>query len=765
MFRYIYLVFLLTLSSIGVYAQKTEKEKISGIVKTSDGKPAEYITVTLKGTSFGALTNDKGVFEFEAPIGKYTLLLNSISSSEKEYPITISENTKNYYPQLTVKEDKNRLDEIVVTGQFSPQSLRNSLYKVRVINEETIKQKAATDMQSLLNTEIGIRISNDLTLGESNFELMGMGGNNVKVLLDGVPLIDRGITKQSLSQIDVNNIEQIEIVEGPMSVIYGTDALAGVINIITKKSNRSEDRNTYSISARAQEESVGDEYKFADGKGIHNENVSAAWTSKFGLYANGSFTRNIMGGWKGDKTGREKLWSPKDQFFYDGVIGFSKNNFNVWYRLDYLNEKILTPLNASELTPYQIADKTYKTDRYTHILQGDWSVNNSLGINFASSLQDYKRKTTTIVSDLENNKQWLSLDDGAQDYSEYKAAFVRATATWKTNSILTFQPGIEYNWDKGSGERIDGNHSISTLALFLSAEWKPYSFMNLRPGVRFLLNSDFDAPFAIPSINTKFKVNSDIDLRFSYAFGFRAPTLQELYFSYHDASHNINGNPNLKAEYSNNFSGSVTWRWLNGKDLRVISIASLFYNHFKDRITLAQAIDNSTVSTYYNISKYKTLGGTIENTVVWKNLQANIGFSLVGRYNNYADTEEYKAEDLPKFKYSPEFTANVNYFLSKSRTNLSLFYKFTGTRNQYSYSATTGDLYLGKLGSYNTADFTISQNLGKYLIVNAGMKNIFNVKTIKNTIREDYHDFADVSANLVGYGRSYFIGIQFLFNN
>ena len=765
MFKYIYLVFFLALFSTNIYAQKIEKERISGIVKTTDGKPAEYITVSLKGTTLGALTNEKGVFEFEAPVGKYTLLLNSISSLDKEYPIIISENKKNDYPQLTIEEDKNRLDEIVVTGQFSPQSLRNSLYKVRVINEETIKQKSATDMQSLLNTEVGIRISNDLTLGESNFELMGMGGNNVKVLLDGVPLIDRGITKQSLSQLDVNNIQQIEIVEGPMSVIYGTDALAGVINIITKKNDPSADRNTFSISARAQEESVGDEYKFADGKGVHNENIAAAWTSKFGLYANGAFTRNTMGGWKGDKTGREKLWSPKDQYFYDGLVGFSKNNFNVWYRLDYLNEKIFTPLNPFELTPYVIPDKTYTTDRYTHIVQGDWAVNNSLGLNFASSYQDYKRKTKTTLKDLETGKETLSTESGAQDYSEYKSAFVRATATWKTNSVLSFQPGVEYNWDRGSGERIDGKHSISTLSLFLSAEWRPYSFVNLRPGVRFLLNSDFDAPFAIPSINTKFNVNSDIDLRFSYAFGFRAPTLQELYFSYHDASHNIDGNPNLKAEYSNNFSGSVTWRWLNGKDLRVMSIVSLFYNHFKDRITLAQAIDNSILSTYYNISKYKTLGGTIENTIVWKNLQANVGFSLVGRYNNYADNEEYKGEDLPKFKYSPEFTANVNYFFSKSKTNLSLFYKFTGTRNQYSYNTTTGDLYLGKLGSYNTADFTASQNVGKYFIVNAGIKNIFNVKTIKNTIREDYHDFADVSANLVGYGRSYFVGVRFLFNN
>ena len=153
-------------------------------------------------------------------------------------------------------------------SQFTPQSLRNSLYKIRVVNQKAIAQKAPSDLQSLLNTEIGVRISNDMALGESDFELMGMSGNNVKVLIDGVPLVDRGSTKQSLSQIDINTIEQVEIVEGPMSVVYGTDALAGVVNIITKKAKTNAEKTQVSISARIQEESMGKEYDFLDRKSV-----------------------------------------------------------------------------------------------------------------------------------------------------------------------------------------------------------------------------------------------------------------------------------------------------------------------------------------------------------------------------------------------------------------------------------------------------------------------------------------------------------------
>src|SRR3546814_715382 len=108
--------------------------------------------------------------------------------------------------------------------------LKDSVYRVRTISNEQIRLRASISVENILNTQLGMRSSNDLTLGESDIQLMGMSGQNVKVLVDGIPLIDRGATKQSLSQVDVNNIDRIEVVEGPMSVTYGTDALAGVIN-------------------------------------------------------------------------------------------------------------------------------------------------------------------------------------------------------------------------------------------------------------------------------------------------------------------------------------------------------------------------------------------------------------------------------------------------------------------------------------------------------------------------------------------------------
>src|SRR5690606_35764775 len=163
------------------------------------------------------------------------------------------------------------IEEVVVTGQFEPISIKNSVYKVRSINQDQIRRRSTTDITTLLNTELGARFSNDLTLGESDIQLMGMSGQNVKILIDGVPLLDRGATKQSLSQIDLNTVEKIEIVEGPVSVIYGTDALAGVINIITRKQDGIKGR--WNLQARLLEETVEQEYTPFTKEGKHNAHL------------------------------------------------------------------------------------------------------------------------------------------------------------------------------------------------------------------------------------------------------------------------------------------------------------------------------------------------------------------------------------------------------------------------------------------------------------------------------------------------------------
>jgi outer membrane receptor for ferrienterochelin and colicins len=657
------------------------------------------------------------------------------------------------------------LKEVVVTGQFEPQSLRKSVYQVRTISGEVIRQRSAVNVQSVLNTELGIRFSNDLTLGTADVALMGMSGQNVKILLDGVPLLDRGATRESLNQIDINTIERIEIVEGPMSVVYGADALAGVINIITRKGVA--DHKNFSVDARVQEETAGEEYDAFSKKGIHNENVNVAWQGKAWNSA-ASVTRNNSGGWKESRVTETAVreWHPKDQWLGMGTVGYGAGRFKMWYRLDYLNENILSNENTyvdTRTNALMAIDREYITNRFTHQAQAEWQMNDRWNFNAVASYQDYSRKTQTTTLNMETGDRRLYLNEaGAQDESRFGSKTFRGTALHKLSPAISVQSGVDINLNKGFGDRIAGTRTINDYALFVSTEVNASKALNIRPGLRFTYNSVYDAPPVIPSVNAKLALSSTLDLRLAYAYGFRAPALRELYFSFHDANHDIDGNPDLKAEHSNSFTGSLAWQAYTTSAFRMTTTLGGFCNFFENMITLGTTDPGSNQFTYINVYKNRTAGGTLSNSLRWKTVHATAGFAYIGIYNDLSEEDR----SLPALMWTPEVNATVTWYLDAIGASLGAFYKFNGSRSNYTAATLNGEqvVSLGKISPYHWADLTATKKLGKTLELSAGVKNLFNVIQVSSTVTSgDAHSTGGPLP--VGYGRSYFMALGFHFTH
>ncbi|MEJ0103165.1 MAG: TonB-dependent receptor [Bacteroidota bacterium] len=691
--------------------------------------------------------------------------MRNIKTGAKFYCIIIilSLATRVYAQEDSVNNAK-QLSEVVVTGQYRPQSLKNSVYKVRVIGQERIAMRGATDIISVLNTELGIRFNTDYTLGETDIQLMGMSGQSVKILLDGVPLVDRGSTKQSLSQVDINSIERIELVEGPMSVIYGTDALAGVINLITKK-NYTKGKTAIQVTARVQEETAAKNYNAFSKAGIHNESLGLSWQHKSGWSLGGNITRNDFGGWQGNAIGREQEWKPKTQYLATGNIGYRKKNLNVWYRLDYLDEDIVTKGKIE--SDNKAADAKYLTYRYTHIAQSDWRISEKWSLNASASYQNYERRSRNMITDVATGQEYLN-PSATQDVSVFQTIFFRSTAQYIFSDKLSFQPGVEVKSDQSSGERIHGKPSINDYSLFLSAEVKPWSRFNIRPGLRFSKNSVYDAPPVIPSLNLKYELAGNWMLRASYAKGFRAPALRELYFTFHDASHDIEGNPNLKAEHSNSFNASLNWQNPQQNAIRFNSSISGFYNVFENLISYATDPVNPSWTTLINIDHYKTTGGLFENSLTWKDLQVMLGVSYTGRYNSLkGDSSVDGKNGLASFLWSPEVNSNILYRFKKIGLSLGVFYKYTGTMPGYELTTANGQqaLHKTKVDGFSLADFTASKTLGKYLTLSGGIKNLFNITRLQSTSVDTGGAHSTGGPVLQSYGRSYFLGIQLNWQN
>ncbi len=664
------------------------------------------------------------------------------------------------FAQTDSLSQKN-LDEVIVTGQYKPQSVKNSVYQVRVINNERIKQSGATNVQQVLNNQVGFRFSNDNTIGTTDVQLMGMNGRNVKILLDGVPLVDRGDTRESLNQVDINSIERIEIVEGPMSVSYGSDALAGVINIITKKGNK----NMLSVTAKVQEETAGSEYHPFNYKGVHHQNLTINYKkNNWSLIAGG--THNDFNGFGGDAYGRDKDWLPKEQWMANARIGYAKDRLDMYYRIDLLNENIISksPINYSNS---KAIDQRYITDRFTQQLQGSYTFNNKLQMSTVLGYTDYKRRTRTTRHDFEKDTDELTIGEGEQDISKFNSFVFRTTFQYKLSNRISLQPGIDINREATTGQRIQSNPVITDLAAFISAEIKPTAKINIRPGLRFIKNSDYDAPPVIPSINTKFILGKQLDLRIAYAYGFRSPALRELYFYFVDANHNIVGNPDLKAEHSNSFNGSLNWTAIPKNNMTYgISLAG-FFNEFNNQIDFALASASSNQYTYFNVNKAKTVGGTLENKFAAKNLDATLGFSYIGFYRKLYDDKDYIKEDDKAFLWSPEISSGISYNISQFKTKLNLFYKFTGKRPQYvtgRNAANQSVLLIAETESYHLADLTSNTQINKYISFTTGVKNLFDVTNVSNSAASSNSIHNAGAAVSIGYGRSYFVGLNLQFN-
>ena len=653
------------------------------------------------------------------------------------------------------------LEEIIVTGQYKAQSLKKSVYQVRVINQERIKLSGAINVQQILNTQLGFRFSNDNTLGTTDVQLMGMAGRNVKILLDGVPMIDRGDTRESLNQVDINTIERIEIVEGPMSVSYGSDALAGVINIITKKYVK----DNLSVTARVQEETAGSEYYPFSYKGVHQQNVGINYKKNDWALTIGG-THNDHDGFGGDDYGRGKTWKPKEQWLGNAKIGYSKGALNVYYRADVLKEDIVSrnPINFSN---YKAIDQQYITNRIAHQLQGGYTFNKKLQLATILGYTDYKRQTKTVRHDFEKDTDELTTGAGEQDIAKFNSFVFRNTLQYQISNKISLQPGIDINREEASGQRISGNPVIVDYAAFISAEIKPTDKINIRPGLRFIKNSVYDAPPVIPSINTKFVLNNKFDVRLAYAYGFRSPALRELYFDFVDANHNIVGNPNLKAEYSNSFTGSLNFSAVPKNNIYYSASLAGFYNDFNNQIDFALASATSNQYTYFNVNKAKTTGANFENRISWKKIDAAFGLSYIGYYRKQYDDKDYTKIDNKDFLWSPEINAVISYNAATLKTKFNLLYKYTGKKPQYVYGTNSSNqsvLYIANISSFNWADFTTTTTVNKYVTVNAGVKNIFDVNNINNTATSSGSIHSGAGPVPVSYGRSYFIGLNFQWN-
>lgn len=654
------------------------------------------------------------------------------------------------------------LDDIVVTGQYQPQSANNSVYSVKTISETSIKNQGAVQLTDVLSRQLNIRVLPDLAIGSSSMSLQGIPGKNVKILVDGVPLVNRNGNGNDtdLSQINMANVERIEIVEGPMAVNYGANALAGVVNIITKKP----EEHALKLGVELQGESIDNAYSLNNGNTNFNITSGFSLPKSLLLSVNGGVNR--FAGYKGAETGRKFEWNPKDQFFYDASLAYKNEQLSINYKFDSFNEKI-DDLDSTKYETHQATgatrpfgiDKEYKSNRIGHQLQSDFVISESNHLNLVISYANFLRKKRTFKNYLDNSEEIDFTSTGSTDTTQYNAFVARGTfQNTNPNKVYNFQTGFDINLETTSGGRIKNKEvqSMNDYAVFASIELKPFEKLKVRPGVRWSYNSSFNSSLT-PSLNAKYLVNKHLSFGAAYGRGYRAPNLRELYFEFIDSNHNIIGNENLTPEYSNHFDFNATHKW-NKSTIGLKSNLSAFYNDITDLIGLGYDADDPTYATFFNLGNLKTLGGNLNETFMWGHLTIGLGVGIIGKKEQDDETT------IPaKFFFSPETSIDLSYIERTSQINISLFYKYNGATSRY-YLNSDQELLIGTLASYSLLDLTLNRKLFKNTAITVGAKNLLDVKTLNNSTATTGGVHSGGSTINIGYGRSYFVKLSFNLN-
>jgi outer membrane receptor for ferrienterochelin and colicins len=730
------IVYALCISMCVSLCANAQDFSIKGIVKDAKtGQILKGASIKIHGTTIGCMTNENGRFILENINGDIILKASFAGyASERSY-LKVDKNITELI--FALNKSQINLDEVTITGTGSHYKLRNSPVQVELITKKTIENVGITNFENLLTT-LSPSFDFSLTQGMGTVaNINGLGSKYITFMVNGRKMTGDVSGNIDLSRINTENIERIEIVKGASSSLYGSDAIGGVVNIITKKSH-----DKFKITSNTQ----------TGGNGMVSENATLDINTK-------NFHSNTNFNYK--KTDWYSLTpeykDAKDYYIYGTDSKNISQNFEITptdalsinIGGNYYRKKMFTPKEK----PRSKYDYNYEGK---NLLAGaKYLFNKSNYIKFDISKDDYKQEKVYF-------KDYKSFKKGDIQFNkQQKTTTAHLKGVFKLGGNHTVVTGIEHKIDnlKASMAKIpDGDKDAYTTSIYAQDVFKPIENLSLVIGARGIKHQTFGSELT-PKISAMYKL-SDFNLRATYSHGFKTPTLQELYYEYWTSTGVSVGNENLKPEKSKYYNLSIEYikSWLNAS-------ISVYRNDITDMISkkivgeedvtlrVDQAVEDRKIYLYSNISKARTQGVDFSF-----NSYIGSGFNLGGGYS-YVDAKNLSTNKR-LIKTSKNY-ANIRLSWDKNWTAYSLNVTLTGKYQDgkyYSYKSkegTTPDFNTWRLST----NHKFYSTKGLKLSIMGGIDNIFDyVETDPFEYKKGGYYYGTLTP-----GRTFFVGIKFEF--
>ena len=741
-------------------ANDTDAHIHGHVIDKNTGEHLPYIVVMLKGTTIGVATENTGHYMIRnVPEGTFTVEVSAIGYKTQSRDVNIRKG-RSYEVNFVLEEDHVQIDGVIVSATRSETTRRMSPTLVNVVGMDIYNKTNSTTVAQGLAFQPGVRVENNCqNCGFQQVRINGLDGQYTQILIDSRPIFSALAGVYGIEQLPANMVDRVEVMRGGGSALFGSSAIAGTINIITKEPVR----NSSSISHTTT--------LIGGSSSLHNTtDINASIVSednKLGLAVFGQNTSKDA--WDANRDGFTELSTISGQTI--GFRGYIKTGLYSKMTAEYHHlQEFRRGGDNLDLPPHEamIAEQT-KHGINTGGLKFDWfSKDQKHRLNAFVSVQHIDRESY-YGAGMDPNAYGQTTDltwvGGAQYvYKSERCIFMPSDLT----------VGLEYNEDYlrdnmwGYGRTTD--QTVRIASVYAQNEWKN-EIWGILVGGRLDKHNLIKGVIFSPRANLRYNLTENINLRASYSYGFRAPQAfdEDLHID------NVGGTvsmirlaDDLKVEKSQSISVSADLYHSWG-DWQGNMLFEGFYTDLGDVFALRELgfnADGILIKERYNESGARVFGGNFEGKLAWRDV-FQIQFGVTVQNSRYKEARAW-AEDVEATRRMFR-TPDLHGYLTASyspleQLSLALTGTYTGSMliehhaGMIAQNRTVETPDFWDMGLKAAYDFRLYKSFS--LQVNAGVQNLFN------SFQNDFDSGADRDSGYI-YGptlpRTFFFGVKLIY--